>query len=63
MHTARARLDACAHHPYPLDPRRESPTSGGCAQCETIMMATLGRLLTEVRRNFDSARIWLTEYG
>jgi len=63
MHAARARLDAYAHHPYPLDPRRESPTSGGCAQCETITMATLGRLLTEVRRNFGSARIWLTEYG
>ena len=42
-----ARLDAYAHHPYPLGrSRRRRP--GGCAHCETITMATLERLLREV---------------
>jgi hypothetical protein len=65
MRSAGARLDAYAHNPYPLDPRRESPTAGGCTQqqCETLTMATLPRLLTEVRRAFGGKRIWLTEYG
>ena len=30
MHTAHAKLDAYAHNPYPLDPRRETPLTGGC---------------------------------
>ena len=44
MHRAGARLDAYAHNPYPLDPKRETPLRGGCARCTTITMATLGRL-------------------
>lgn len=63
MRAARARLDAYAHHPYPTDPRYETPWTGGCSHCETITMATLGRLLFEVRRNLGPKRIWLTEYG
>jgi hypothetical protein len=63
MKAARARLDAYAHHPYPLNPHRETPRLGGCAGCTTITMATLERLLGEVRRNFGGKRIWLTEYG
>ncbi len=63
MRAAHARLDAYAHNPYPLDPRRESPLTGGCATCRTLTMATLGHLLTEVQRSFGGARIWLTEYG
>ena len=63
MDAARARLDAYAHHPYPLKPRTETPWSGGCRHCETITMATLERLISEVRRAFGNKRIWLTEYA
>ena len=63
MHAVNARLDAYAVNPYPLDPKSETPTSGGCTECSTITMATLGRLETLVAANFPSARIWLTEYG
>ena len=62
MRSARARIDAYAHHPYPLD-RAATPFSGGCGHCETITMATLERLLREVSRNLGAKRIWLTEYG
>jgi len=63
MHAAHARLDAYAHNPYPLDPKIESPLAGGCEHCLTLTMATLGRLVTLVERDFGRARIWLTEYG
>jgi hypothetical protein len=65
MDRARARLDAYAHHPYPLRPQTDTPFSGGCTgrYCETITMSTLERLLTNVRRAFGTKRIWLTEYG
>jgi hypothetical protein len=63
MDRARARLDAYAHHPYPLRPRTETPWSGGCTHCETITMATLEKLISHVRRAFGNKRIWLTEYG
>ncbi len=63
MHNAHARLDAYAHNPYPLDPKRETPTTGGCAECLTITMATLDRLETLVAKDFPQARIWLSEYG
>ncbi len=63
MHAAHARLDAYAHNPYPLDPKIETPLSGGCGHCLTLTMATLNRLETLVARDFGSARIWLTEYG
>ena len=63
MRAAGARLDAYAHHPYPLR-RGETPSAGGCAHCETITMATLDRLLREVRQAWGAGkRIWLTEYG
>ena len=62
MDHAGARLDAYAHNPYPLR-RFETPTSGGCAHCETITMATIDRLLREVGKAFGRKRIWLTEYG
>ncbi|MFL5925669.1 MAG: hypothetical protein ACJ77E_01885 [Gaiellaceae bacterium] len=63
MKQAHARLDAYAHNPYPLR-RGETPTSGGCGHCTTITMATLQRLLDDVRRAFGTrTRIWLTEYG
>jgi hypothetical protein len=66
MGAAKARLDAYAHHPYPLKPKVETPTAQGCAwhRCETITMGSLGRLTTEVKRAFGARmRIWLTEYG
>ncbi len=63
MHAAQARLDAYAHNPYPLDPKRESPVRGGCANCTTITMATISKLVSLVTRDFASARIWLSEYG
>ncbi|MGZ4332735.1 MAG: hypothetical protein ACXVRJ_00465 [Gaiellaceae bacterium] len=63
MHRTGARLDAYAHNPYPLDPKRETPLKGGCTRCTTITMATLGRLETLVAHDFPRARIWLTEYG
>jgi hypothetical protein len=63
MRAAHARLDAYAHNPYPLDPRHESPRTGGCGHCKTLSMATIQRLLTEVTRSFGQARIWLSEYG
>jgi Beta-galactosidase len=63
MRAAGARLDAYAHHPYPLDPV-QTPWLGACAHCETITMASLERLLGEVARAWGGAkRIWLTEYG
>jgi hypothetical protein len=63
MARAGAHLDAYGHNPYPLDPRHETPTAGGCDHCLTLTMATLPRLLAEVRRAFGDARVWLTEYG
>jgi len=63
MRAAHARLDAYAHNPYPLDPRHESPRTGGCGHCKTLSMATIRRLVTEVTRSFGNARIWLSEYG
>jgi hypothetical protein len=62
MAAAHARLDAYAHNPYALSPH-ETPFTGGCGQCSTITMATLGKLETLVGRYFPRARIWLTEYG
>ena len=63
MRAAGARLDAYAHHPYPLT-RQETPWTGGCGHCETITMATLERLLREVRTAWGGGkRVWLTEYG
>jgi hypothetical protein len=63
MAKAKARLDAYAHNPYALNPRHETPWSGGCSSCQTITMADLDRLLAEVSRAFGPKRIWLTEYG
>jgi hypothetical protein len=62
MKPARPKMDAYAHHPHPLR-RGETPWTGGCSHCATITMATLGKLVGEVRRNFGNKRIWLTEYG
>jgi hypothetical protein len=62
MRASRAKLDAYAHHPYPLR-RQETPFAGGCDHCSTITMATLDRLLREVKRAWGNKRIWLTEYG
>jgi hypothetical protein len=63
MKAAHAKLDAYAHNPYPLS-HQETPTSGGCDHCETITLATLPRLLTDVQKAFGTrVRIWLTEYG
>ena len=63
MRAAHAKLDAYAHHPYPVR-AGETPLDGGCGRCETITMATLDRLIRDVRSSFGSkTRIWLTEYG
>ena len=61
MDRAGARLDAYAHHPYPVY-AGDTPFAGGCS-CKTITMATLERLLRVVGQAFPSARIWLTEYA
>jgi hypothetical protein len=58
-----ARLDAYAHNPYAANPRKETPFAGGCARCATITMATIGKLLKLVHREWGTKRIWLTEYG
>ncbi len=62
MAAAHAKLDAYAHHPYPLSPR-ETPSSGGCKNCPSITMATIPKLLILVRRFFGPKPVWLTEYG
>ena len=61
MDRAGARLDAYAHHPYPVYPG-DTPFIGGC-KCKTITMATLERLLRLVGQAFPRARVWLTEYA
>jgi hypothetical protein len=63
MRAAQALLDAYAQNPYPVRPH-ETPSSGGCWRCTEITMATLPKLITEVKRSFGAhTRIWLTEYG
>lgn len=63
MRAAHALLDAYAQNPYPVRPG-ETPTSGGCWRCTEITMATLPKLIAEVKRSFGTrTRIWLTEYG
>jgi hypothetical protein len=61
MDRAGARLDAYAHHPYPVYPG-DTPFVGGCT-CKTITMASLERLVRLVGEAFPRARIWLTEYA
>jgi hypothetical protein len=63
MRAAHAKLDAYAHNPYPTHPSIETPLNGACGYCDVISMANLGRLITEVRRDFGRKPIWLTEYG
>jgi hypothetical protein len=62
MAAAHAKLDAYAHHPYPLRPT-ETPSSGGCRNCPSITMATVPKLLILVRRYLGPKPVWLTEYG
>jgi hypothetical protein len=63
MRSAHALLDAYAQNPYPVR-QGETPTGGGCWRCTEITMATLPKLIAEVKREFGSrTRIWLTEYG
>ena len=66
MLTARARLDAYSHHPYPVS-RGETPTRfarGVCRYCTGVLsLAHLDQLIAEVKRDFGPKRIWLTEYG
>lgn len=61
MDRAGARLDAYAHHPYPVFPG-DTPFVGGCS-CKTLTMASLERLIGFVNQAFPQARIWLTEYA
>ena len=63
MGRAGAKLDAYAHHPYPLVPKVETPTSGGCTHCQSVTMATIGKLVKAVHKYLGPKRIWLTEYG
>jgi hypothetical protein len=63
MKSAGARLDVYAHHPYPEQPKKETPSSGGCGHCASITMATIEKLLKEVQRAWPGKHIWLTEYG
>ncbi len=60
MRSAHALLDAYAQNPYPVRPG-ETPTSGGCWRCTEVTMATLPKLIAEVKRDFGArTRIWLT---
>jgi hypothetical protein len=61
MDRAGARLDAYAHHPYPVFPG-DTPFVGGC-KCPVLTMAKVERLLRIVGGAFPRARIWLTEYA
>ena len=61
MDRAGARLDAYAHHPYPVFPG-DTPFVGGC-KCPVLTMARLDRLLRIVDAAFPRARVWLTEYA
>ena len=63
MHARRARLDAYAHNPYPLDPKRETPCTAACEELHDGHDGDAQRLERLVARNFPRARIWLTEYG
>jgi hypothetical protein len=62
MAAARAKFDAYAHHPYPVNPA-ETPSSGGCRNCPYITMATIRKLLILIRQSFGPKPVWLTEYG
>ena len=63
MRAAHAVLDAYGQNPYPVRPG-ETPSSGGCWRCTEVTMATLPKLITEVKRDFGTrTRIWLTEYA
>jgi hypothetical protein len=62
MAALKPRLDAYAHHPYPLS-RTETPFRGGCRACSSLTLASLDRLLAEVSRAFGPKPVWLTEYG
>jgi hypothetical protein len=63
MRMAHALFDAYAQNPYPVRPG-ETPSSGGCWRCTEVTMATLPKLIAEVKRDFGTRkRIWLTEYG
>jgi hypothetical protein len=63
LHAAHALLNAYAQNPYPVR-GGETPTSGGCWSCTEVTMATLPKLIAEVKRDFGTrTRIWLTEYG
>jgi len=63
MRAAGAKLDAYAHNPYPIDPHRESPSSGSCGYCRSITMATLDRLGRATLAAWGPIPLWLTEYG
>jgi len=63
MRAAHALLDAYGQNPYPVRPG-ETPSSGGCWRCTEVTMATLPKLITEVKHDFGTrTRIWLTEYA
>ena len=63
MRAAHAHLDAYAQNPYPVR-ALETPSRGGCFRCAEFTMATLPKLIAEVKHDFGSrTRIWLTEYG
>jgi hypothetical protein len=66
MRAAHARFDAYSHHPYAVT-RHERPNGfygNTCRYCKGVLtLANLPLLLREVRRDFGTKRIWLTEYG
>jgi hypothetical protein len=63
MAKAGAHLDAYAHNPYSLS-KAETPFAGGCQHCDTLTMATVGRLVARVGKDFGAGkRVWLTEFG
>ena len=64
MGAASARLDAYAHHPYPLGRASRRRAQRGCTwRVRDADDGALDRLVTKVQRAFGAKRIWLTEYG
>jgi hypothetical protein len=62
MHASHARLDAYAHHPYPVD-RHETPFQTACSGCGYFTMARLSTIRADVTKYFGAKPLWLTEYG
>jgi hypothetical protein len=63
MRRAHARLDAYAANPHPVS-RAETPFHDPCRNCQTLVMARLGKIRRLVTRLWGARTpLWLTEYA